>query len=91
MSDSKEFLDLVSELLSDNPNSDVDMSMGTPLADGGLELTSLELIQLLVQLEERLDIKIPDNAVMNAFLDDVGDLFRLVDACSDAPAGQPTP
>ncbi|MGP3948511.1 acyl carrier protein [Streptomyces sp. 7N604] len=87
MSDAKEFLEVVADLLSDNPNTDIDLSLKTPLSGGGLELTSLELIQLLVQLEERLGITIPDDAVMNIFLDDVGDLFQLVTSCTSTSIG----
>ncbi len=89
MSDTEQFLELLAELLSENPNADIDITLETPLADGGLELTSLELIELLVQMEERLDTTIPDEAVMNAFLDDVNDLFRLVEGRDTAAVHQP--
>ena len=36
MSDAKEFLDFVSDLLSGNPNADIDLSADTPLAAAGL-------------------------------------------------------
>ncbi|OLB80786.1 MAG: hypothetical protein AUI14_05495 [Actinobacteria bacterium 13_2_20CM_2_71_6] len=89
MIDVDEFLALVSDLLSDNPNADIEKSLDTPLADGGLELTSLDLIQLLVQIEERLGIRIPDDAVMNTFLDTLGDLYQVVGACTPATTTQP--
>jgi len=87
--DVDEFLNLVSDLLADNPNADIEKSLETPLADGGLELTSLDLIQLLVQAEERLGIQIPDDAVMNTFLDTLGDLYQVISACSPASMRQP--
>lgn len=88
MIDADEFLALVSDLLSDNPNADIEKSMDTPLADGGLELTSLDLIQLLVQIEERLGLRIPDDAVMNTYLDTLDDLYRVIGACTPATTRQ---
>lgn len=48
-----------------------------------------QFLELLVQMEERLDTTIPDEAVMNAFLDDVNDLFRLVEGRDTAAVHQP--
>lgn len=51
----------------------------TPLSDGGAELTSLDLIRVLVTLEEQLSIEIDDSAIMNANFATVGDLVEVVD------------
>jgi acyl carrier protein len=52
----------------------------------GLELTSLELVRLLVSLEEHLDIEIDDAEVMNANFQTVDDIVSLVSR-SLAPSG----
>jgi acyl carrier protein len=51
---------------------------GGEVADGGLDLTSLDLVRLLVSLEEQLDIEIDEVAIMNARLDTVDDVVTLV-------------
>jgi acyl carrier protein len=50
----------------------------TALTDGGLELTSLELVRLLVSLEERLGIELDDATIMNGHFDTVDDIVALV-------------
>jgi acyl carrier protein len=47
-------------------------------AGGELDLTSLDLVRLLVSLEEQLDIEIDEVAIMNARLDTVDDVVSLV-------------
>ncbi|MFC4049264.1 MULTISPECIES: phosphopantetheine-binding protein [Actinomadura] len=43
-----------------------------------LDLTSLELVRLLVNLEELLDIDLDDAAIMNGRLDTVDDIVALM-------------
>jgi acyl carrier protein len=54
------------------------VTMQTALTDGGLNLSSLELVRLLVGLEERLGIELDDATIMNARFDTVDDLIALV-------------
>lgn len=50
----------------------------TPLADGGLELSSLEVVRALVRIEEGLGSELADEDVWSAELRTVGDLLDLV-------------
>ncbi len=68
-------VDLVREA---NDDPDLEITTETALADGGLELSSLELVRLMVSLEERLDIELDDVAVMNMTFETVDDLIALV-------------
>jgi acyl carrier protein len=54
------------------------VTVGTALADGGLRLSSLELVRLLVSLEDRLGISLDDATIMNARFDTVDDIVSLV-------------
>lgn len=47
-------------------------------ADGGFDLTSLELVRLLVNLEEHLDVEFDDLEIMNANFDTVDDVVALI-------------
>ena len=58
----------------------------TSLGDGGLELTSLQLVRLLVDIEEQLDIELADVAIMNANFDTVDDIVAVVGS-SMSPGG----
>lgn len=51
---------------------------GGQRVDDGLELTSLELVRLLVSLEEQLDVELDEVAIMNARLDTVDDIVALM-------------
>ncbi|MEU3625188.1 hypothetical protein BS329_21085 [Amycolatopsis coloradensis] len=66
-------------LLADNAAvAEMKVDGGTSLATGGLELTSLELIRLLVGLEESLDIELDDEMIMNSHFGTVDDVVELV-------------
>lgn len=65
-------------LLADNAAvAELEVNGTTSLATGGLELTSLELIRLLVGLEEALDIELDDEMIMNSHFDTVDDVVEL--------------
>ncbi|MDT0263447.1 acyl carrier protein [Jatrophihabitans lederbergiae] len=68
----------VAELMTAEGHEAVEITAGTSLAEGGLNLSSLELVRLLVGLEERLDIELDDATIMNARFDTVEDLITLV-------------
>ena len=67
-------------------NGEVELTSQTSLTGGGLELTSLELVRLLVSLEEHLDIELDDVETMNANFDTIDDIVGLVSR-SLAPSG----
>jgi acyl carrier protein len=79
----------ITELLEtyQHPSADLEITDATPLADGGLELTSLDLIRLLVGLEEQFGIELEDTAVFDNAFDTVADLRTLVDAAGPSLAG----
>jgi acyl carrier protein len=77
MTDENNIYQLITELLA-APDGLGEVAAGTSLTDGGLELTSLELVRLLVSLEERLDIEFDDVEIMNAHFDTVDDIVALV-------------
>lgn len=47
-------------------------------ADDTLELSSLDLVRLLVELEESLDIELDDSAIMNGRLEKLSDVVDLL-------------
>lgn len=51
---------------------------GDPGADGGLNLSSLELVRLLVSLEERLGISLDDAAILNTEFNSIEDIVELL-------------
>ncbi|MFD8968210.1 acyl carrier protein [Streptomyces sp. NPDC059568] len=53
-------------------------ALETPLSEGGADLTSLDLVRVLVILEDRLGIELEDSAIMNAHFATVGDLVDVV-------------
>jgi acyl carrier protein len=59
---------------------------GTPLTDGGLELSSLDLVRAIVGIEESLGVEVGDEEVMDADLRTVADVLALV-----ARASRPYP
>ncbi len=89
MTDDHELRQLIVGLLQEQGggNSDVELTPQTPLTEGGLELTSLELVRLLVSLEGHLDIELDDVEIMNANFDTVDDIVALVGR-SLAPSGR---
>lgn len=83
----QDLLRLIVDLLGEQDGrDDLEVTAATPLTDS-LELTSLELVRLLVSLEEHLDIQIDDTEIMNANFQTVGDIVNLVSR-SIAPSGQ---
>jgi acyl carrier protein len=58
-----------------------------PAADGRLQLSSLELVRLLVALEDDLDIELEDETVMNTKLSTVDDVVALVRDSLASPTG----
>lgn len=69
---------LIMDVLVAEGHGEDDVTSETALADGGLELTSLELVRLLVSLEERLGVEFDDAAIMNAHFGTVDDIVALV-------------
>lgn len=65
-------------LVAEGHNGGGGVTSQTSLAEGGLELTSLELVRLLVSLEERLGIELDDATIMNANFGTVDDIVALV-------------
>jgi acyl carrier protein len=60
------------------PAPGLDPAPQTPLAQGGLELTSLGLVRALVRIEQRLDLQLDDGALVAADFQTVDDVVRLV-------------
>jgi acyl carrier protein len=56
----------------------------TPLANGGLELTSAAIVRALIDLEDVFGVELDDAAIATSRLETVGDLIVLVtgSACS---------
>jgi len=69
---------LIMDVLVAEGHEDDDVTSETALAEGGLELTSLELVRLLVSLEERLGVEFDDATIMNAHFGTVDDIVALV-------------
>lgn len=66
------------------------LTFGVPDAEQAgesLELTSLELVRMLVNLEELLDIEIDEVAIMNARLDTIDDVVALLRESLVLPSG----
>jgi acyl carrier protein len=80
MNDDQELRQLIAKLLASEgrTNGELELAPNTSLTEGGLELTSLELVRLLVSLEEHLDIELDDVEIMNAHFDTVDDIVALV-------------
>ena len=55
-------------------------------ADGGLHLSSLQLVRLLVSLEERLDVAFDDAAILNSRFTTVDDIIGLVTNSAATPS-----
>jgi len=56
----------------------VEVTPRTPLADGGLALSSLSFMRVLIRLEDEFGIELDDSAVMGARLTVVEDLITVV-------------
>jgi acyl carrier protein len=69
------------------PAAGIVVGVDTPLAEGGLELTSLGLVRALVTLEDTLGVELDDAVVMTAEFRTVSDvteaIMRILDS---APA-----
>lgn len=78
MDKNQDLRQLIIDVLAAEGRADGDVTARTALASGGLELTSLELVRLLVGLEERLGIELNDAAIMNGHFDTVDDIIALV-------------
>jgi acyl carrier protein len=72
-------VDLVHEI---DGKADADVAPDSSLGAGGLELTSLEVVRILVGLEEQLGVELEDGAIMNSRLEVVDDLVSLVVDCA---------
>lgn len=69
---------LVLDMLVAEGHGNDSATLQVALAEGGLHLSSLELVRLLVSLEERLGISLDDASIMNARFDSVDDIVNLV-------------
>jgi acyl carrier protein len=69
-------------------NGDMELTSRTDLAGGSLDLTSLELVRLLVSLEEHLDVELDDAAIMNTHFGTVDDIVALVGGSLGSRAGR---
>ena len=78
MEKTRDLRQIIMDVLAAEGHAGDGVSSPTALANGGLELTSLELVRLLVSLEERLGIELDDAAIMNAHFDTVDDIVALV-------------
>ena len=67
---------IVRVLTGDQPPARVDAS--TPLAQGGLALTSADVVGALVDLEDRFGVILDDAAVASSSMETVGDLVAMV-------------
>ncbi|WP_182709241.1 phosphopantetheine-binding protein [Curtobacterium flaccumfaciens] len=56
-----------------------DIQLNTLLLEGGLSLSSLSFMELLIHLEDRLGVDLEDGVVMAADLRTVRDLVELVE------------
>jgi acyl carrier protein len=78
MNNGQDLHQVIVDVLVAEGHGDDSVTSQTALAKGGLALTSLELVRLLVSLEERLGIELDDAAIMNAHFDTVDDIVALV-------------
>lgn len=68
----------IMEVLAAEVRGDDDVASSAGPAEGGLALTSLELVRLLVSLEERLGVEFDDAMILSAHFDTVDDIVALV-------------
>jgi acyl carrier protein len=76
--DDQKVRDLIMDMLVAEGYGADGVTVQTALTDGGLRLSSLELVRLLVSLEDRLGISLDDATIMNARFDTVDDIVSLV-------------
>ncbi len=71
---------MISALLESDqhPSADINITNATPLAEGGLELTSLDLVRLFVGMEEQLGVELEDAAMFETDFDTVADIVGMV-------------
>jgi acyl carrier protein len=74
--DVDELRTVIIDLLDDR--GDEPGSGGGVLEDGTLDMSSLELVRLLVAIEDRLGIELDDVAIMNTNLETTDDIVGLV-------------
>jgi acyl carrier protein len=78
----QEIREQVAELIREiGGKGDADVSGESSLGNGGFELTSLELMRLLVEVEERLGVEVGDDAIMNTNFEVVDDVVSLFVGC----------
>jgi acyl carrier protein len=68
----------IADILAAEGHGNGHLEAETALSDGGLKLSSLELVRLLVSLEERLGIAFDDETILNARFNTVDDIVSLV-------------
>jgi acyl carrier protein len=68
----------IADILAAEGHGNGSVTAETALSDGGLELSSLELVRLLVSLEERLGISFDDETILNARFNTVDDIISVV-------------
>lgn len=78
MSDDQNVRQLIMDMLVAEGFGKDSATLQEALSGGGLRLSSLELVRLLVSLEERLGISLDDAAIMNARFETVDDIVSLV-------------
>ena len=76
----RELRDLIVETLTHEVRAGGQLAVpgAISLEQGNLDLTSLELVRLLVTLEEKLDIELADVAIMNANFETLDDVVAVV-------------
>jgi acyl carrier protein len=67
----------IADILAAEGHGNGSVTGETALSDGGLKLSSLELVRLLVSLEERLGIAFDDETILNARFNVVDDIVSL--------------
>lgn len=78
MSEDQNVRQLIMDMLVAEGFGEDSATLQAALSGGGLRLSSLELVRLLVSLEERLGISLDDAAIMNARFETVDDIVSLV-------------
>jgi acyl carrier protein len=82
MNDRQEILDAtVSVLLGERrAPAGIILDTRTPLANGGLQLTSAALVGALIDLEDLFGVELDDAAIAASRLETLGDLVDLISA-----------
>ncbi|MGV9848996.1 phosphopantetheine-binding protein [Streptomyces sp. NPDC003442] len=77
----KEIRDFVLGTISEEMNHPLaadEISDDSPMGTGGIDIDSLGLIELLLRLERRFDVKFPDSDIEQAGAMNLGDLINDV-------------